>query len=131
MNIAVKPKVRSAVSNGKRRFVGPGDGRGVWDRRRRDLEATYISNMGGVDRLSGYQIGLAQVAATLRIELEALEAKLSLGESVDLDLYARVASHYRRVCETLGLARVAKDALTLQGYLAARGKERELDEAAE
>jgi hypothetical protein len=77
--------------------------------------------MGGEAHLSGYQRALAQVAATLRIELEALEGKLSKGEEVDLDSYARVAGHFRRICETLGIERKARTvAPTLQDYLKAR-----------
>jgi hypothetical protein len=50
-----------------------------------------------------------RTAATLRIELERLEGLLSLGRPVDLDLYARTAGHFRRICETLGIERRKRD----------------------
>jgi len=113
-------KLRSAVTNGKRRYV-EGDGRSAWDRRRRDIELEYLDDMGGELHLSGYQRGLAQVAATLRVELERLEGQLSMGQTVDLDAYARVAGHYRRICESLGIERKQRDVTpSLESYLAAK-----------
>ena len=34
-----------------------------------------------------------------------MEARLSRGESVDLDVFTRTASHLRRIFETLGIER--------------------------
>jgi hypothetical protein len=45
----------------------------------------------------------------LRCELEKLEGRLSLGETVDLDQFGRVAGHYRRICERLGIKRRSRD----------------------
>jgi hypothetical protein len=95
---------RSARTNGRRRFVD-GDGRGPWARRWRDLQALYADDLGGESSLSEFQIGLVGTAATMRCELERLEGKLSLGEAVDTDQYGRIAGHYRRICETLGIER--------------------------
>ncbi len=68
--------------------------------------------------MSGFQQGLVEVAASLRVELERLEGQMSLGEDVNIDLYARAVGHYRRVCETLGIERRAKDITpTLDQYL--------------
>ena len=65
--------------------------------------------MGGAATLSEFQLGLLGTAATLRCELERLEGCLSLGQPIDLDLFGRIAGHYRRCCETLGIERRKRD----------------------
>ncbi|MBG0800782.1 hypothetical protein IYW40_04645 [Methylocystis sp. H4A] len=45
----------------------------------------------------------------MECELERMEAELAEGKTVDVDAYARVASHLRRIVETLGLERVVRD----------------------
>jgi hypothetical protein len=102
------PALRSAVTNGTRMFVD-GDQQSPWARRRRDLESLIAGDLGGADTLSEIQLGLVATAATLRVELEQCEGQLSKGETVDLESYARVAGHYRRICETFGVSRCAKD----------------------
>jgi hypothetical protein len=97
-------RIRSAKTNGSRRFVD-GDGRGPWARRWRDLEILYTDAQGGASALSEFQLGLTATAATLRCELERLEGRLSLGEDIDLDLFGRLAGHYRRIVATLGIER--------------------------
>lgn len=99
---------RSAKTNGRRKFVD-GDGRGPWARRWRDLQALYADDLGGAKALSEFQLGLLATAATLRCELERLEGCLSLGQPIDLDLFGRIAGHYRRCCETLGIERRKRD----------------------
>jgi hypothetical protein len=99
---------RSAKTNGRRKFVD-GDGRGPWARRWRDLQALYADDLGGASALSEFQLGLIATASTLRCELERLEGRLSLGENIDVDAFGRLAGHYRRICETLGIERKPKD----------------------
>jgi hypothetical protein len=99
---------RSARTNGRRLFVD-GDGRGPWARRWRDLKFLYADDIGGESSLSEFQLGLVGTAATLRCELEKLEGRLSVGEAVDLDQFGRLAGHYRRIVETLGLERRTRD----------------------
>jgi hypothetical protein len=41
--------------------------------------------------------------------LSKLEAKMSEGQGVDLDVYNRLAGNLRRILETLGLERKVKD----------------------
>jgi hypothetical protein len=106
--VAMPASSRSAKTNGRRRFVD-GDGRGPWARRWRDLQELYADDLGGVSALSEFQLGLIGTAATMRCELERLEGKLSLGEAVDTDVYGRIAGHYRRICETLGIERRKRD----------------------
>ena len=110
-------KARSRVTNGKRRFVD-GDGRGPWARRWRDLKALYADDLGGESTLSEFQLGLVGTAATMRCELEKFEGQLSKGEDIDTDLYGRIAGHYRRICETLGIERRKRDITpTVSAYI--------------
>jgi hypothetical protein len=113
------PRQRSAVTNGKRAFVD-GDGNAAWTRRWRDLVMAHASDLGGADALSEAQSSLVRRVATIEIELEQLEGKLSKGEPVDLDCYTRAASHLRRILETLGIARKMKTIPTLQEYLVSK-----------
>src|SRR6266478_5130712 len=93
---------RSAVTNGKRLFV-EGDGRSPWSRRYYDLVAAHVSDMGGRSNLSEAQLGLIKRCATLEVELEQMEGRLSQGEQVDLDVFGRATGNLRRVWESLGL----------------------------
>ena len=119
---------RSAKTNGRRLFVD-GDGRGPWARRWRDLQVLYADDLGGEGSLSEFQLGLVGTAATLRCELERLEGQLSLGEPIDTDQYGRIAGHYRRVVETLGIERRTRDVTPTLSDIAAE-IEREREEAA-
>jgi hypothetical protein len=101
-------KQRSAVSNGKRLFV-EGDGRSPWSRRYYDLISLHVSDLGGRSNLSEAQLALIKRAATLEVELEQMEGRLSLGESVDLDVFGRATGNLRRIWESLGLRREARD----------------------
>jgi hypothetical protein len=106
---SIPASCRSAKTNNRRSFVG-GDGRGPWARRWRDLQLLYIDDLGGeAAALSEFQLGLIGTCATLRCEIEKLEGRLSVGEAVDLDQFGRLAGHYRRICETLGIERRKRD----------------------
>jgi hypothetical protein len=114
------PRQRSAVTNGKRQFVD-GNGNAAWTRRWRDLTSAHAADLGGADILSEAQSSLIRRVATIEIELEQLEGKLSKGEAVDLDGYTRAASHLRRILETLGIKRVPRDVTPdLHDYIAAQ-----------
>jgi hypothetical protein len=100
---------RSAVTNGRRLFV-EGDGNSAWSRRYKDLVSGHVADLGGVDLLSEAQTSLIRRAAAIELELEQMEGRLSRGDaSVDLDLFTRSAGHLRRIFETLGLQRRARD----------------------
>ena len=116
------PQLKSRVTNGRRVFALGGDGRGAWVRRWKDVIELHVADCGGQEHMSEAQLSLARRAATLSIQLEQFEAAMSEGKEVDLDLYARVAGHLRRILESLGLKRVAKnvtsDANVLADYFA-------------
>jgi hypothetical protein len=110
--------VRSAVTNRKRLFV-EGGGRSAWARRYRDLLELHADDLGGAGLLSEAQHSLIRRAATLEIECERLEGRLSDGNDIVLDIYARTASHLRRILETLGIERAKRDVTpALNDYVA-------------
>jgi hypothetical protein len=96
------PTSRSAKTNGGRQFVA-GNGNSAWARRWRDLQSLYVCDIGDEASLSEFQLGLIDTAATLRCELERLEGQLSMGNTIDTDMYGRIAGHYRRIAATLGI----------------------------
>jgi hypothetical protein len=103
-------KLRSATSNGNRAFVLGGDGRGVWVRRWRDLTELHVSDLGGPEACSEAQLSLCRRIATTEVQIEQMEAKMSEGDdSVDLDLFNRFAGNLRRMLESIGLERRARD----------------------
>jgi hypothetical protein len=73
------------------------------------LVVGHVADLGGADLLSEAQFSLIRRAAAIECELERLDARLSLGDPVDMDSYARVAGHLRRMFETLGLERKPRD----------------------
>lgn len=112
-----KPTGRSRITNarlsGKRlstRALLNSDGRTAWARRYRDLVAMLAADLGGASSLSELKLGLIRRVASLTIEAERLEVRLAEGdETVDIDALGRVSGHIRRISETLGLDRVARD----------------------
>ena len=106
--VAKPSRLRSATTNGNRAFVQGGDGRGVWVRRWKDLTDMHVADLGGQEAITAAQFSLCQRAATLEVQIEQLEAAMSSGEDVDLDLFGRLAGHLRRYHQTLGLERRAR-----------------------
>jgi hypothetical protein len=101
---------RSAITNGNRQFALGGDGRGAWVRRWRDLAELHEMDGGDVSTMSEGRKSLCRRAATLEVNLEQIEAKMSEGQGIDdLDLYNRLSGNLRRILETLGLERKAID----------------------
>jgi len=102
------PTNRSKVTNGVKLLPGV-DGRNVWARRFYDLCASHAQDAGGPDTLSEAQISLIRRAAALEVTLENLEQAMAQGQDVDLDQYSRAAGHLRRILETVGVKRAARD----------------------
>jgi hypothetical protein len=102
--------LRSKVTNGRRVFAIGGDGRGAWTRRWKDLNEAHIEDIGGPDGLSEAQVSLCRRVAAIEVQLEQMEAAMSEGDlKVDMDQYGRLAGHLRRILETLGVERKARD----------------------
>jgi hypothetical protein len=102
-----KPRVRSGISSGRRVFPIAALANTDFGRRYTDIYRAHVSDLGG--DVSQAQDSLARRAAALTIQLETMEARMANNETVDLDLYGRLVGHARRVHETLGLERRARN----------------------
>jgi hypothetical protein len=105
------PRQRSRVGKGHKLIAGC-DGRGLWVRRLKDLLAEAISDMGGVDNTSAAERHIIRRACVMIVELERLEGKFAQAGEVsvdDLDCYGRTAGNMRRLLESVGLQRRARD----------------------
>ena len=106
-----KDALRSRITNGSTLLPGV-DGRSAWVRRCKDVIASHISDLGGIENCSAAEYSIVRRASTLTVELERLEAKFALAGEADaneLDQYARVAANLRRLLEAVGLQRRAKE----------------------
>jgi hypothetical protein len=116
---------RSRLTNGA---TLPGvDGRSSWVRRLRDLINLHTADLGGEANVSVAEAAIIRRAATLVVELERLELKFAIaGEAQphELELYQRTANSLRRLLESVGLQRRAKDVTpTVRQYLWDRDSE--------
>ena len=122
---------RSRVTNGQQLFVGPGTER--WRRRLSDLIAMMHSDLGGPTNTSEAEKMLVRRAGMLSLQCELMEQSWAehhdgVAPAKRLDEYQRTCSALRRILESLGLQRRAKDVTpTLEQYLAAN-KEQEAAE---
>lgn len=116
---AIRP--RSAITSGRQLFID-GDPNSAWSRRFDDLLIAHIGDISpqGADALSAAQLGLICQATSLECELERLQSRLSRGEEVNLESYARTGGHLRRLWEVLGLGRGAKEVNNMKNFLARR-----------
>ncbi len=103
-----KPRGRSRVSNNSSLFV-VADARSVWGRRYGDLFRAFVTDLGGVDRLSEGRVQLCRRAASLALEAERIEGQLAEGKEADVDQLGRLTGHLGRVLDRLGLEKVARD----------------------
>ncbi len=116
------PALRSAVTNGTKLFVD-GAHEGPWARRFRDLVQLHEEDLGPRETLSELQRSLCRRVATLEVELEQMEGKLSKGEEVDLELYRALTGTLSRVGTSLGVKREPRKALTMAERAAAASRE--------
>jgi hypothetical protein len=115
-------KNKSAITNGSRMFSrrmfadAVVDGRTSWARRLRDLLTLHINDLGGEDMVSAAEKSIIRRVATLTVECELMEKKFALGNGAraeDLGLYITAANSLRRLLESIGLKRVARDVTPL------------------
>jgi hypothetical protein len=104
-------KLRSKITNGS--VLVPGvDQRSPWVRRCKDVIASHLSDLGGLDNTSAAERSIIRRASTLTVELERLEGRFAAANEAtdsDLDLYQRTAGNLRRLLEAVGLQRRSKD----------------------
>jgi hypothetical protein len=99
---------RSRITNGSALLPGV-DGRSPWIRRAKDLICEHLSDK---PNATAAEQAIIRRAAVLIIELERLERQFALAGEADaetLDLYGRVAGNMRRLLESVGLERRAKN----------------------
>jgi hypothetical protein len=90
-------------------------------RRTSELIGALEADLGGADQLSVAERQLIRHAAVTGALLEDQAARWLAGEAIDPALYATLGNHQRRLFETVGLKRVARDVTsTLHGYLASK-----------
>lgn len=126
-------KLRSGISNGSMLFPDV-DHRSAWMRRLRDLIADHVSDLGGEDLISTSEAILVRRAAMLCLQLEMMEARWAQNEgeasAKQIETYQRVTGALRRVLETLGLQRRARD-ITPDPLTYARRYDREAEDVEE
>jgi len=60
-----------------------------------DLILAHVNDLGGLEMVSEAQLPICRRASAMECELEAMEARMSAGETVDPDQYGRLAG---RLC---------------------------------
>ncbi|SIO49705.1 hypothetical protein SAMN05443247_06524 [Bradyrhizobium erythrophlei] len=116
---------RSRITNGALFARVIQNGRSGWSRRLQDLLALHIADLGGPDVISAGERSICRRIAAITVELEWIEqqsfALSKHGPTAEqLDLYFRGANNLRRLLESVGLKRVARDVTPLlQDYLRA------------
>ena len=108
-----QPYSRSRVTNGQALLPGV-SGRSTWARRLRDLIQLHSADKG--DDLSEAEKAIIRRASVIQTECEYFEARFALlrdsggtPAATDLDLYSRLTGQLRRLLETVGLQRRARD----------------------
>jgi hypothetical protein len=112
MKANVRSTAKSRVSNGKLFADAFADGRSTWARRLKDLIGLFVADLGGESNISEGERNVIRRIATITTELELLEMKFALANgstAEDLDLYVRCAGGLRRLLETIGLQRRARN----------------------
>jgi hypothetical protein len=103
---------RSAVTNGSRLVGRKVDERSAWVRRMRDLIDLHVSDLGGSNNVTAAQLSIIRRVAVMAVELEIMEKKFAQNGCATpnaLDLYIRGSGNLRRLLESIGLERRARD----------------------
>ena len=84
----------------------------------------HVSDLGGEAVITEAERSIVRRAATLTVELERLEAKFANDQAADgaLDLYQRGANSLRRLLESVGLERRARDVTPRRSAQLSRGQ---------
>lgn len=123
-------KLRSAITNGSA-LLSDLDHRGAWARRLRDLIGLHLSDLGGEDAVSESEKVLVRRAAMLTLQLELMEQRFSQNEGgeahgQEIESYQRATNTLRRLLETLGLERRAREVHDGYGLVVDYRPEREV-----
>jgi hypothetical protein len=126
-------RLRSRITNGSA-LLPDIDHRSAWMRRFRDLNELHLNDRGGEAAASEAEKALVRRGACLIVELEQMEQRFALnggGTIKQLECYQRMTNTLRRVLESLGFERRARDVTPrrLDDYLASLQSEPEPEEA--
>lgn len=123
-----KVKSKSRVSNGTELLPGV-DGRTSLAKRYRDIASQIIVDQGGEDRLAEARLQLIRRFSAAAVLAEQMEARMVLGEQIDINLHALLTSSLVRVASKIGINRRAKEIVpTLKHYLEVKADEDEDDD---
>jgi len=110
-----KDPQKSRITNGTRLLPNV-DGRSPWVRRLKDLIALHVADLGGDQNISEAERAIIRRAAVIITELERMERDFALSEGapgvIELEAYQRAANSMRRLLESIGLKRRARDVTT-------------------
>jgi hypothetical protein len=93
------------------------DGRTVAARQFDHIAASISQDLGGADRLSTIQKHLVEAFAGCAVHVHDLNARMLLGEKVDLAEHAQAVTTLVRVASRLPIGRVAKQIPSMAEYL--------------
>ncbi len=89
------------------------DGRTAVSKRFRELYNDFVSDLGGEGQLSQAQLQLIRRATMLSVMLEGQECTFAISQDMPdpriLEHYNTIAGGLKRILETLGIDRVARD----------------------
>jgi hypothetical protein len=106
-------QARSRVSNGKVILPGLIDGRSEIARRYRDISSAIVTDMGGADHCSESRKQLIRRFSAAAVLAEQMESKLANGEEIDAGVHCQLSSTMVRIAHRIGIARIPRDAGTL------------------
>jgi hypothetical protein len=101
------------------------DKRGPIPRRFNDLINIITADLGGADLLSEAQRQIIRRIASMSVWCESQESDMADGTEINIDRFQRTSNSLRRLCESIGLSRVARDITpSLQQYMSMTPAER-------
>jgi hypothetical protein len=110
---------KQQIKSGRAVFTIPEiDGRTKAARLIRDITAEIVTDLGGVDQLSGVQKELVKRFATMCAVASEMEARAAMGEELDVPRFTTLSNALRRIAADLGLKRVPRDITTLAEHVA-------------
>ena len=99
-----------------------------WRSQFRDIVGIVSADVGGSDLLSENQRQIIRRIASLSVWCESQEARMADGDEIDILEFGRTANSLRRLCESIGLKRVARDLGPSLGELMRRDHARQIAE---
>ena len=83
-----------------------------------ETRAAIISDHGGEENIAAIKLKLIKAFTTLALRLDLQQDTMLAGGEIDEELFGKNTDRLRRLGETLGLERIARNVPTLQEYLA-------------